>query len=73
MGVFGGLKRIKDNSKKKGVKARKQDKKRLEAQIRQARYDGLSYSQKLELIASRPGNSQREIDRLAKAQKGKTK
>lgn len=65
-----GLKRgPKNNSKRRGIPAQRKAKRHLEAQVRQALYDGLSYSEKMQLVASRPGNSQREINRLAERAK----
>lgn len=65
MGNFAGIKSRKNNSKRRGIPAQEKAKRHLEAQVRQALYDGLSYSEKMQRIASRTGNSQREINRLA--------
>lgn len=46
------------------MKSREQ--KRAEAKERQERYDKLSLDEKIKLIKSRPGNSDRELKRLKK-------
>jgi len=44
----------------------RRDTRRLEAEARQEAYDKLSVSERLVLIASRPGDSKRELRRLEK-------
>ncbi len=62
-----GMKRgPKNNSRRKGIPAMKKAKRRKEAEARQEAYRELSLSAKLLRISESPGNSQKEINRLAK-------
>lgn len=54
----------KDNNRKSGHARFLKERKREEAVGRQAIYDSLSYQEKRDLIASRPGRSTKEILRL---------
>jgi hypothetical protein len=54
----------KDNSRRKGIPKAKQDQRRFEAGVRQEYYNSLTTTQKLEQIASRPGESKKEKARL---------
>jgi hypothetical protein len=54
----------KDNSAKSGAARLRQEEKRERALERQMAYDALSVEEKLALIASRPGESKREKERL---------
>lgn len=54
----------KDNNNKSGAARRHKEKKRMEAEARQNKYDSLSPAEKMNLINSRPGDSRREKDRL---------
>ena len=63
-GLTKGLR--KNNDRRRGMIRLWKDQRRADALERQKKYDALTYGQKLKLIASRPGNSRREIDRLAK-------